>query len=158
MNPTWLVNANHSYAQIFSFSGVKANGGAKEVASLYCPEARQHDGDLVSDDAGRSFDSGGQGRHALEPSTDQKRQIAKKFAKDIAQQLEQGRQQKAFEDLVLIAPPDFLGDLRSALSSPCKQTVVHECKKNLIHQDLAHVVSHVPFPLNKHMEQALRAS
>ena len=71
---------------------------------------------LTSDRPGRSFDSHGRGRHAMEPETDAKRHEAEVFAKEVAERIERARMEDEFDELVLIAAPEFLGLLRKSLS------------------------------------------
>lgn len=67
--------------------------------------------------------------HALSRKTPQHEQLAKKFAKQIAANLEIAYRQKRFKDLVLVAEPHFLGLLRNALNEPVLEAVRHEVRR-----------------------------
>jgi protein required for attachment to host cells len=92
-------------------------GRLQEVEDLVHGAARTRARDLSADRPGRSFDSHGQGRHAMEPETDAKRHEAEVFAKQVADRIERARIEDEFDELVLIAAPEFLGLLRKSLST-----------------------------------------
>jgi len=87
--------------------------------------------DIATDRPGRTFDSAGQGRHAMEPPTDPHRHEKQVFAREVATVLEDARKKNAFNRLVLVAPPEALGDLRSELSDELQRMVTGELNKNL---------------------------
>lgn len=112
----WVVVADEYRATIYARE--KKYSPMQELESLQNDTAREKDGDLVSDRSGRSFDSGGKGRHAMggdESGT--KLQSYLVFAKEIAERISTARQRRKFDRLVIIAAPRFLGVLRPALMS-----------------------------------------
>lgn len=142
MDKTWIVVADSARARIFSASTPK--GPLTELEDLVLPEARRHERDLTSDRPGHTFDSGGPGRHAMEAPTSAKRQAANGFARTIAERVETGRLNRECEQLVLVAPPDFLGTLRKHLGTQCARLVSREINKNLTQLDAAEIRSHLP--------------
>lgn len=133
MNTTWIVVAESARARVFSRAGKR--GTLREIADLSHPESRLHDTELSSDVPGRSFDSHGQGRHGMEQSTDPQDREAQAFAGEIARHVDHGRREGSFEALVLVAPPKFLGLLRSELNKLTRDRVVAEINKNLVEAD-----------------------
>lgn len=129
METTWILVADSAHSRIFSTLDGRV---IKEVADQSHPQSRQHESELVTDRPGRSFDSAGQGRHAMEPDQHPHEQEAETFAVELAHTLEQGRNQQRFQKLLLIAPPEFLGRLRRHLSKPTAQTVAGHIDKNLV--------------------------
>lgn len=115
MTRVWVVAADNRRAKILETDTLM--GSLTEIEDLVHPVARAHGRDLTSDRPGRSFDSRGQGRHAMEPETDVKRHEAEVFAKQVAERIELARSQGKFDQLVLIAAPQFLGLLRKSLSA-----------------------------------------
>lgn len=87
--------------------------------------------EIASDRPGRTFDSGGQGRHAKEPPTDPARHAQGEFARDVVRLLEDKRTSHAFERLIVVAPPQFLGDLRGLMSPQLEDMVSAELAKDL---------------------------
>ena len=129
MNTTWVVVADNERARFLT-----KKPGEKiliEIDDLVHPEARIHERDLSSDKPGRSYDSGGSGRHSMEQKTDIKKHDALTFAGCIADRLEQGRNDHEYQQLVLIAPPEFLGLLRKQLSDQCTKLVKQTFDKDL---------------------------
>lgn len=128
MSKIWLLAANSSMATLFSADS--ATGPLAEVETFANPEAREKESDLSADRPGRSFDSKGEGRHAMEPVTPAKEQVQIRFAKLLADTLERGRVAHAFERLVLVAAPSFLGLLRANLDAPLQAAVSLELDKD----------------------------
>ncbi|MFO1434184.1 MAG: host attachment protein [Candidatus Competibacteraceae bacterium] len=142
-NITWVVVADSSRARIFKAE--TALGPLQELAALAHPEARLHAQDLTSDLPGRSFDSSGQGgRHAMEQNLDPKENEALKFARQIAEYLEDGQNENRFAKLVLVAAPKFLGHLRQSMSDRVAALVSQEIDKNLVQQTVEDIRRHLP--------------
>lgn len=128
MADIWILAANSSQATIFKAGSPTAP--LVEFTTLENPEARAKQMDLASDRPGRTFDSFGAGRHAKASEVEPKEQEQIRFAKSVAERLEQGRLANAFERLVLVAAPAFLGLLRTNLSAPLKSLVSLELDKD----------------------------
>jgi protein required for attachment to host cells len=80
---------------------------------------------------GRSHESVGTARHAIAPHTDPKEDSRQTFARAIGKKLEEEFGKSGFENLVLIAAPKVLGDLRAALSENLKRALIAEAGKEL---------------------------
>lgn len=128
MSKIWILAANSGYATLFTADSPTAP--LTELLTFDNPEARAKQMDLASDRPGRSFDSHGEGRHAMEVEVDPKKQEQIRFAKLIADRLEQGRVDQAFERLVLVASPMFLGLLRANFGAPLSALVSLEMDKD----------------------------
>jgi protein required for attachment to host cells len=100
-----------------------------EIESLVNTLARRANADLVTDRPGRSHDRSGSGRHSMQPKTNAKDSAAKNFAKQVAAKLNADLRQYQF--LVLVAPPSFLGLLRSELADNTRAKVALELTKDL---------------------------
>ncbi len=109
-NPIWVVTANASRARIWAAD--KPASGLSLVREMEAPEARMHERELTTDLPGRAFDSGGQGRHAMEQEVSPKEEAARRFARELGEQLAEAAREGAFDKLYLIAAPSFLGMLR----------------------------------------------
>jgi len=126
---TWVVVADSSQAEIYSRA--KRFSQLEAVQSLREPAARSKEQNLVTDAPGRSFDSGGQGRHAMEPDHTEKQNLRIKFADQIADVLEAGRQAGHFKQLILVAAPALLGELRAQLDDATVKLVRDEIDKDM---------------------------
>ena len=129
MHPIWIVVADNSIARFFKANG--RNDLPSEVGTLQHPEGRLKEGEIVSDTKGRTFDSIGEGRHAMEPATSQKHQLSLQFARHIAERIDKSSDQ--YEQLIIAAPPHFLGLLRKQLSDNSRSMVSQEIDKDLTH-------------------------
>lgn len=148
MKKFWVVVASHVCARILQQqSGPMSRNKSvlQEIKTLYCPQARRPERDLLSDAPGRSFDSGGQGRHAVEPRTGVRQQISERFAREIADELEAGRTRGDYDELVLVAPADLAGTLKGALSRGCLQRVGAEVHKNIVAREIPVILDALPF-------------
>ena len=102
-----------------------------------------HEGDLISDSPGFDGGSVGQGRHMIDNQTEARDQTNIDFAKLLAERLERGLREKAFDHLVLIAPPAFLGLLRHNLGKQVMARVSEQIDKNLVRQPAAEIRRHL---------------
>jgi len=87
-----------------------------------------------------AFYNFGQGRHAMSPKQEPTEHIAQQFALDLAELLNKGRVTHAYDKLVLMAEPKFLGILRAALDANTAALVVQTVNKELLdvkEEDLA---------------------
>jgi len=116
----------------------------KEVARISDPTAHLHDRDLVSDRPGRSYESVGGQRHAIERENDPRAREAIRFAKRISRRLDEARRKGEFDELIVVAGPPFLGVMREELSRPTRQRVVHEIRKDLVHGTVESLQQHLP--------------
>ena len=77
-----------------------------------------------------------------EDSEAKKAEIAH-FAHQIAKRLEAGFNDRVFDNLILIAPPAFLGALRDEVSKAVRKLVSEEIDKNLVHESIEVIRDHI---------------
>ena len=133
MKKTWVLVAESSRAKIYEWR--RKSEALDEIRDLVHPQSRQRPTELTSDLPGRAFSSVGDSRHAMEPPTDPKKHEADAFARQIAEQLERARGEGLYEELVVVAPPKFLGLLRQRLSDSTRMVITKEIHKNLTRED-----------------------
>jgi len=136
---TWVVVADSSRARLFS--AASASGVLVEVEDLIHSASRLHETDLNSDRPGRSFDSAGEGRHAMESPQNQEAIL---FAREISAHLKEHHDKGEFSKLALIAAPEFLGHLRATIDQNLMKMVALEVDKNLVQHDLAEIRKSLP--------------
>ena len=139
---TWVVVADTVRARIFAEEAPR--GPLIEIEALTHPEARLHEQQLTSDLPGRSFDSAGQGRHAMGHTFEPKHQEAVRFAKEVSDRLTSARRAGRVQKLYIVAAPAFLGMLRDALDEATQRVVAGEINKNLVTHDVAEIRDHLP--------------
>lgn len=142
MRETWLVVADSTRARIFATT--RGWDTLEERTDLVHPLGRANERDLTSDLPGRTFDSHGQGRHAMAPRTSPKEHEAAVFAKELAAEIEAGRTRNEMVSLVIMAAPSFLGLLKSELSEAAQRLVVTSIHKDLVKSSLEEIRKHLP--------------
>jgi len=138
----WLIVADEGRAALYAADD--PTGPLIELRDFIDTENRLLDQELITDRPGRAFDSAGEGRHALEPRTQPGEVEAQRFAKWLAETLDQARRGGRFEMLGLVAPPAFLGLLRKSLPDETARQVVLEVDKDLTRDDAKGVRAHLP--------------
>lgn len=128
MSRDWIAVADRSRCRIFARD--TRHGPLQEVLDLVSTTSSLKNQDINADRHGRTFDSGGQGRHALGASVDPASQEAIRFAKDVSVQLDAARKKNRFQQLYVIAEPRFLGHLRAAFNRPLQDSVAAEISKD----------------------------
>lgn len=142
---TWIVIADGAHARIARHDGP----GKGIVAALDHEFAAPHapTRDFVSDRPGSYPDRGALGTHRFAPKTDRHEHEKVLFAHDIAAIIDKAADEKTFDRLVLIAPPEALGNLRASLKDRTRALVTAEIGKDL---------THVPFhALPEHLKDIL---
>ena len=129
MNKTWIVAADTSRARIFVSE--KPASDLLEIQTLSHPQARLHEGDLISDTTEGEPD-------------DHKHIDADRFAAHVCATLEAGRKSGEFDRLYLVAAPNFLGKLRKHQSNALKQVLAGEVNKNLAARTPADIRKQLP--------------
>lgn len=132
-----VVVADGSRARLFESGGIGTRLVERE--DLSHPESRLHARELTADLPGTSFDRTGRGRHSMEPSTDPKRVEIKDFAHTLAARVEAARAREGVQQVVLVAPPRFLGLLREGLSEQSRRLVVREVVRDIVTQKSARI-------------------
>lgn len=129
---TWIVIADGWHARILRET---VRGGDLEPAvaeEIENPKARGFSRERGDDRPGRAFDPGSGSPHAMEPREDPHQREERKFAEHVARIVNEAAERKAFERLVVVAPPRMLGDLRAALGDGAKRRLVGEVPKELL--------------------------
>ena len=141
MTGTWVVVADSSRARFFTLAG--KSEPMQELEGMTHAESRMRNQDEVSDKQGGLAGGHGEGGHAFEAPTDIKHHDAEIFAKQIADKLERGRVNHAYNKLILVAPPAFLGALRQAMNDHVVNLVSKSLDKNLVAENETVIREHV---------------
>jgi protein required for attachment to host cells len=140
---TWVVVADAASAKILTLEGAQTDQDPAIGATFENPAVHGHSRDLVSDKPGRAMESMGTMRHAQEPKTDPHRQAKLAIARDIAAYLARANNEHKFDELVLVAPPTTLGDLRAVLDKAVAKRVAGEIGKDVTKLPASDVVAQV---------------
>jgi protein required for attachment to host cells len=126
---TWILIADASRARILKNDGPGL--GLDAVEDMVFEGENRRVQDILADKPGRSFDSAGGGRHAMEYKSDAKHEDERAFADLLVSVLQEAQGRKHYDQLILIAPPKMLGDLRAALPEALKAVTCAEINKDL---------------------------
>jgi protein required for attachment to host cells len=139
---TWVVACDASRARIFQVGPRRDKW--QLVRELEHPAGRAKGRDLLTDAPGRTKQSGSPTRPAMDPTTEPHEVESERFARSLAGILESGLAENGYQQLVLIAPPHFLGLLRAALPQNVAKHVERTLDKDytaLAARDLAERVA-----------------
>lgn len=138
---TWVLVADGARARILENAG---NGtGLKPAMGYDFAKSHAATHEAMADKAGRSASPGSGSHHAVEPKTDWHTFEKHLFAKELAEVLKVALDKAAFDDLVLVAPPKALGELRAALDGRVKDHVCAELCKDLTHLTVHEMHDHL---------------
>jgi protein required for attachment to host cells len=141
MTNTWIVVADACRARFFSAD--KPASPLREIETLTNPQARLHEGDLVSDRSGR--DSGANGSsHDFGSGKRAKEEIANRFASEVCAHLEYSRHRNTFDKLYVMGAPAFLGMLRKHQSAGLRNLISDEIAKDLTTQTPERIRAQLP--------------
>ncbi|HEV2970026.1 MAG TPA: host attachment protein [Pirellulales bacterium] len=140
-----ILVADASRARVFSVpENNKPNQPWLLKKELDHPASRAKATDLTTDVPGRVRQSFGAGsRPAMDDPTDPKEVEAQAFARSLAEFLEQGFNHNRFEQLVLVAPPHFLGLLRETVSEQVANRIRHSINKDYTQLPARDLPSHI---------------
>jgi protein required for attachment to host cells len=127
---TYILVADGARARLYANHGV-GKGLQPVSGATHRADLHHHDREILSDKPGRAYNSVGEGRSAMEPQTEWHRFEKHKFAREMARVLDAAAANKAFDRLILVAPPATLGDLRTELSDATRKMVSAELPKDL---------------------------
>lgn len=129
MATTWIIAADESRARVLQVAGREQR--LIEIEDMINPEGRQQDRELQTDAEPRFS-----GRPGGGPASDRETQgavehSARVFAREVGRYLDKARNEHRFDELVLVAPPKFLGTLRKELGKEVEKMVAEELPKDL---------------------------
>ena len=141
LKPTLIVVTDARHFRLFSTDdhGVSINHISGDVDSVPNPPSRDH----KSERPGRAFASSGPRRSAIQPKADPHRAAEENFAKTVAGELEALAASGAFKDIVLFAPPIFLGALREHIGRQSTELLRAQVHKDLTKSTQDEIRDHV---------------
>lgn len=138
---TWILIADGARARIFANRG--PGSGIEPVPGGEIEGDHRPSRDILRHKPGRTFESAGVTRHAIDPHHDPHRELKREFSETLAAMLDQHLAEKSYDRLILVAPPVTLGDLRAALSERVRALVSAELGKDLTKTPSAELPGHL---------------
>lgn len=131
--------ADGQHARILEREAPFGQWSEREAEAETVTNPRSHE--RGTDRPGRVQESAAAARHGIEPRSDPHREAKRRFAAHLAARLE--TEAAAFDRLVLVAPPGFLGDLRAALGDAARAKLLGSLDKDLTKAPLAELARHL---------------
>jgi protein required for attachment to host cells len=138
---TWVLIADARRARVFETRG--KGSGLTPVQGMALDAELLPSHELGTDRPGRTFESVGSTRHALEDTADLHREQKRKFAQLIARAVHERHAAKSFDRLVVVAPAVTMGDLRTALPDDVKAITTAELVADLTKTPVAELPAHL---------------
>jgi protein required for attachment to host cells len=138
MATTWIIAADESRARVLQVTGQEEH--LTEIEDLVNPSGRAQNRELQTDAEPRFSGHGGLGKPGSFPTSgppsDREAQGAvdhsvNVFAREVGRYLDKARTEHRYDQLVLVAPPKFLGALRKELHKEVEKLVAEELPKDL---------------------------
>ncbi|MGE0532219.1 MAG: host attachment protein [Hyphomonadaceae bacterium] len=125
----WMLVADGRRARVLV---EQRRGATLEEPAEWVMEISQEDLYDPQDRPPRSFDRVGQGRHAMDGGRSLHEAEEEKFLKRVADRLGEAEKHRAFDHLVIAAPPRALGLLRNLLPPGAKARIRADLSKDLV--------------------------
>lgn len=138
---TWILIANGARARVMQAEGV--GKGVTALPSMVYGQEPKKTSDIMADRPGRTFDSAGAGRHSMAYHSEPERGRERTFAATLIETLQRAYEEGKFERLVLVAPPQALGDLREALTLDLARTLRSTLAKDLTQLPNSKIANHL---------------
>jgi protein required for attachment to host cells len=137
-----VIVADASRARIFS--AVDKAAPLTETKDLVNTASRLRDQDLVADGHGSGVDSTGHGKHTMGHENDAHKHQTSLFSRQLADEIESVRSTGALYRIYIIAPPVFLGLVRSDLTKASGELIEETINKDLVQHSIDDIRSHLP--------------
>jgi protein required for attachment to host cells len=109
-----------------------ADNVLRTIGSLDSTSAHLRSRDIGSDRPGRSFESGTSAHHGVGQRHDLHTMEMEKFVRLVGDQLNAASARDEFDDLLIVAPPRALHELREALDAATQAKLVGTLEKDLV--------------------------
>jgi protein required for attachment to host cells len=137
MATTWIVAADSSRARVLQ---VADRERLVEIDGFNNPGGRMDEREMITDAHPRFSGHGGVGKPGARPTsgpgsdrqeTSAQEHATELFAKRVGDYLDKARTEHRYDELVIVAPPKFLGTLRKELGKEVQKLVKDELPKDL---------------------------
>lgn len=121
MNPDWILIADASRARLLQQEGDKP---IAQLQTFEHPASRLHSSELGDDDRGRQRSDRLFGASAYEAHIEPQRKEHLRFARELADALEEGALHGRCRSVRVFAPSPFLGELKGQLGDATQRLLV----------------------------------
>ncbi len=142
MQTMWLLIANSSEATLYQADLNRLGGQLTSLQTFTHPESRKKGVELASDRPGH-YQSKGTGHGSFNEAIDPKSYEAERFAKQLATELTTAHNDHRYQELILIAPPHFLGLLKHEFNSSIENVIKLTLEKDYTKTHTDKIITHV---------------
>lgn len=147
MVDAWVLVADRARARLFSLDGSVPR--LIEIVDFVNPAARTPGHEREHAPPPRVHDRFGESRHAIEAHTSPREKAALQFAAMLGSHLKHAHDERRYRELVLIAPPRFLGALNVVLGARLGEAILLRVSKNLTRSPASEIREALPDKLFK---------
>lgn len=134
----WVLNCNTSICKIYEYKKPDHFVFLKEINH---PENKLKNSELVSDKSGHY--QAGPAHGAFSPDTEPKTVKVIEFLKEVARELDKGRNEQVYQNLIIVAAPHTSGMLKQQLNKHIDSLISNHIQKDMMHlnqQDFLHFI------------------
>lgn len=142
MSKIWLLVTDAPKASLLEMP--REVGSQTEIACFTGPNGRSPGQRHEHGRQERTQESANSARHAIEPHTSLRKKHTGRFADLLRDTIRRGRMENRFEQLVLMAPPRFLGVLRDRLDDQAPKCVTAEVGDDQLARSLDEPHAYLP--------------
>lgn len=150
MNRHWYLVAQSGGARLFEQEGVREE--LSLLRRFENPEGKLKTSAIVSDRQGRSETSSKMGHNAMGANDGPREHVIENFIHRVADFLNTEAEQDEYMDLVLVAEPHILGEIRKFLGKAATRRLRDPLSKNLAHIPDQEIMPHLTEALCKREE------
>lgn len=136
----WIAIVDGEHARFVAHD----TGYFRTVRTLTSPIAHQRTSSLMSDRLGRSFESANIKWHAIAPRNNLHARAKRRFAAQVAAELNAAATQGLFSRLILVAPSRTLPAIEEALDPHVCRRIAGRVAKSLIKSPDSDLAAHFP--------------
>jgi protein required for attachment to host cells len=137
----WIVNLNSNLCTIYHYK--KATAQVSLIKKIQHPELREKSGDSLTSDKPGHFQARDMAHGTYAPRTDPKQAAVDSFAREVANELNHGRNTNQYEHLILIAPAHMSGVLLQHTDKHVKEMIRNHIHKDILFKSDAEVLDFV---------------
>ncbi len=127
----WIINANSNICRIYNFQ--KSKSLLTLLKEINHPESRLKAEELLTSDRPGHYQTSYGAHGAYSPHMEAKEVEIDHFAREIASEINEGRNKQLYDKLIVIAAPKMSGLLFKHIDKHAKEMVINDIQKDLIH-------------------------
>jgi protein required for attachment to host cells len=109
-----------------------ADNALHTIEAIDSVDLHKKDQDLVSDKPGRAYESATPARHAYTPRSDPHDMAKDRFARMVAERVNESYSTGTFGELVVVAPSSVLGELTGGLNAATRGRLIGTLARDLV--------------------------